>query len=57
VGNNIPVFFIQDSMKFPDVVHAGKPEVRKHTEEWGWNLRHGSPHFLMSNLCVDCALI
>ena len=26
VGNNIPVFFIQDAMKFPDVVHAGKPE-------------------------------
>ncbi|KAF2868691.1 catalase [Massariosphaeria phaeospora] len=26
VGNNIPVFFIQDSMKFPDVIHAGKPE-------------------------------
>jgi catalase len=26
VGNNIPVFFIQDSMKFPDVIHAVKPE-------------------------------
>ncbi|KAI1762216.1 catalase [Hypoxylon sp. FL1150] len=26
VGNNIPVFFIQDSIKFPDVVHAVKPE-------------------------------
>jgi len=26
VGNNIPVFFIQDSMKFPDIIHAGKPE-------------------------------
>jgi len=26
VGNNIPVFFIQDSMKFPDLVHAVKPE-------------------------------
>ncbi len=26
VGNNIPVFFIQDAMKFPDVVHAVKPE-------------------------------
>eukprot|EP00743_Colponemidia_sp_Colp-15_P012175 GILK01013767.1.p1 GENE.GILK01013767.1~~GILK01013767.1.p1 ORF type:complete len:683 (+),score=111.10 GILK01013767.1:206-2050(+) len=26
VGNNIPVFFIQDAIKFPDVVHAGKPE-------------------------------
>jgi len=26
VGNNIPVFFIQDAMKFPDLVHAVKME-------------------------------
>jgi len=26
VGNNMPVFFIQDAMKFPDLVHALKPE-------------------------------
>ena len=26
VGNNIPVFFIQDAIKFPDIVHAVKPE-------------------------------
>lgn len=26
VGNNIPVFFIQDAIKFPDIVHAIKPE-------------------------------
>ena len=26
VGNNIPVFFIQDAMKFPDIIHAVKPE-------------------------------
>jgi catalase len=26
VGNNIPVFFIQDGIKFPDLVHAVKPE-------------------------------
>ncbi|PZR34357.1 catalase [Caulobacter segnis] len=25
VGNNIPVFFIQDAIKFPDLVHAAKP--------------------------------
>ena len=25
VGSNIPVFFIQDGIKFPDIVHAGKP--------------------------------
>lgn len=27
VGNNIPVFFIQDAMKFPDLVHSVKPEA------------------------------
>lgn len=26
VGNNMPVFFIQDAIKFPDIVHAIKPE-------------------------------
>ena len=26
VGNNMPVFFIQDAMKFPDLVHAVEPE-------------------------------
>ncbi|QCS42957.1 catalase [Natrinema versiforme] len=26
VGNNIPVFFIQDAMEFPDLIHAIKPE-------------------------------
>src|SRR5690606_31035442 len=26
VGNSIPVFFIQDAMNFPDVIHAVKPE-------------------------------
>jgi len=26
VGNDIPVFFIQDAIKFPDLIHAGKPQ-------------------------------
>jgi catalase len=26
VGNNIPVFFIQDAIKFPDLIHAAKQE-------------------------------
>ena len=26
VGNNIPVFFIQDAIKFPDIIHSVKPE-------------------------------
>jgi catalase len=26
VGNNMPVFFIQDAIKFPDLIHSAKPE-------------------------------
>lgn len=33
VGNNIPVFFIQDAMKFPDLVHAIKPEPHSQTPQ------------------------
>lgn len=29
VGNNIPVFFIQDAIKFPDLIHAAKAEPDK----------------------------
>ncbi len=29
VGNNMPVFFIQDAMKFPDLIHSVKPEPDK----------------------------
>ena len=29
VGNNIPVFFIQDAITFPDVIHAGKPHPNR----------------------------
>src|SRR6201747_497534 len=29
VGNNIPVFFIQDAIKFPDVIHSVKAEPDK----------------------------
>ena len=31
VGNNIPVFFIQDAIKFPDVIHAAKQEPDRHS--------------------------
>ncbi|KAF2134486.1 catalase [Dothidotthia symphoricarpi CBS 119687] len=42
VGNNIPVFFIQDAIKFPDLIHAVKPRPDKeipqaataHDEAW-----------------------
>lgn len=35
VGNNIPVFFIQDSMKFPDLVHSVKPEPNNEMPQAG----------------------
>ena len=44
VGNNIPVFFIQDAMKFPDLAHAVKEEPDRgfpqaasaHDTFWDW---------------------
>lgn len=29
VGNNMPIFFIQDAMKFPDLIHSVKPEPNR----------------------------
>jgi catalase len=56
VGNNIPVFFIQDAMKFPDVVHAAKQEPDRgfpqaqtaHDNFWDFvSLMPESTHMLM----------
>ncbi|HET9969521.1 MAG TPA: catalase [Streptosporangiaceae bacterium] len=56
VGNNIPVFFIQDAMKFPDVVHAVKQEPDRgfpqaqsaHDNFWDFvSLLPESTHMLM----------
>ena len=56
VGNNIPVFFIQDSIKFPDLVHAVKPEPHNqmpqaasaHDTFWDFvSLMPESTHMLM----------
>lgn len=35
VGNNIPVFFIQDAIKFPDLIHAVKPEPHNEVPQGG----------------------
>lgn len=35
VGNDIPVFFIQDAIKFPDLIHAVKPEPDTETPQGG----------------------
>ena len=40
VGNNIPVFFIQDAMKFPDLVHAVKPEPHHGMPQAATRARH-----------------
>jgi catalase len=56
VGNNIPVFFIQDAIKFPDVVHAAKQEPDRgfpqaqtaHDNFWDFvSLMPESAHMLM----------
>jgi catalase len=56
VGNNMPVFFIQDAMKFPDLVHAVKPEPHfampqassAHDTYWDFvSLMPESTHMLM----------
>src|SRR5512144_1714574 len=56
VGNNIPVFFIQDAIKFPDLVHAVKMESDRafpqagsaHDTFWDWaSLTPESTHMLM----------
>ena len=35
VGNDIPVFFIQDAIKFPDLIHAVKPEPHNEMPQRG----------------------
>lgn len=35
VGNNMPVFFIQDAMKFPDLIHSVKPEPHNEMPQAG----------------------
>nr|CAD1840845.1 unnamed protein product [Ananas comosus var. bracteatus] len=34
LGNNFPVFFIRDGIKFPDVIHAFKPNPKSHIQEY-----------------------
>ena len=40
VGNNIPVFFIQDGIKFPDLIHAAKPEPDREIPQAQIGARH-----------------
>ncbi|KAK6007205.1 hypothetical protein QM012_006213 [Aureobasidium pullulans] len=56
VGNDIPVFFIQDALKFPDVIHSGKPEPHNeipqaqtaHNNFWDFQYLHSeATHMFM----------
>ncbi|MDQ0350728.1 catalase [Alkalibacillus filiformis] len=56
VGNNMPIFFIQDAIKFPDLVHAIKPEPDNeipqasaaHDTFWDWVVQNReSAHMIM----------
>ncbi len=56
VGNNIPIFFIQDAIKFPDLIHSVKPEPDReipqaqsaHDTFWDFaGLQPESTHMLM----------
>ena len=40
VGNNIPVFFIQDGIKFPDLIHAAKPQPDREIPQAQIGARH-----------------
>jgi catalase len=67
VGNNIPVFFIQDAMKFPDLVHSVKMEPDRgypqaasaHDTFWDFvSLMPESMHMIMwamSDRAIPCA--
>ena len=63
VGNNMPVFFIQDAMKFPDLIHAAKPEPHNqmpqaasaHDTFWDFvSLMPESTHMLMWIMSRPC---
>ncbi|WP_281268426.1 catalase [Xylanimonas oleitrophica] len=56
VGNNMPVFFVQDAIKFPDIIHAGKPHPHReipqaqtaHDTFWDFVSQHTeSAHMVM----------
>ncbi|KAI5308789.1 hypothetical protein KEM55_004863, partial [Ascosphaera atra] len=61
VGNNIPVFFIQEAIKFPDVIHALKPEPHNeipqaqtaHNNHWDFVIRHPEATHMMMWIMSD----
>ncbi|KAF9250989.1 hypothetical protein LCP9604111_3193 [Penicillium roqueforti] len=64
VGNNIPVFFIQDSIKFPDVIHSVKPEPHNevpqgqsaHNNFWDFQYLHSEATHMNQWIMSDRAI-
>ncbi|WP_203338952.1 catalase [Planococcus beijingensis] len=64
VGNNMPVFFIQDAIKFPDFVHAVKPEPHNempqaasaHDTLWDFVINNQETAHMMMWLMSDRAI-
>ena len=56
MGNNFPVFFVRDGIKFPDMVHALKPNPKNHIQE-GWRIADFFSHIPESMHMVRCRLL
>ncbi|GKZ53044.1 catalase A [Aspergillus niger] len=64
VGNNIPVFFIQDAIKFPDVIHSVKPEPHNeipqgqsaHNNFWDFQYMHSETTHMQQWVMSDRAI-
>ncbi|PYI31101.1 catalase-domain-containing protein [Aspergillus indologenus CBS 114.80] len=64
VGNNMPVFFIQDAIKFPDVIHAVKPEPHNeipqgqsaHNNFWDFQYLHPETTHMQQWVMSDRAI-
>ena len=64
VANNMPVFFMQDAIKFPDMVHAVKPEPHNeipqaasaHNTFWDWVATNTESAHMVMWLMSDRAL-
>ncbi|KAL1970256.1 hypothetical protein VTN77DRAFT_5416 [Rasamsonia byssochlamydoides] len=64
VGNNIPVFFVQDAIKFPDFVHAVKPEPHNevpqaqtaHNNFWDFAFMHSEMTHMFMWVMSDRAI-
>lgn len=54
LGNNFPVFFIRDGIKFPDIIHAFKPNPRSNVQEY-WRVLDFCSH-LPESLHTFCFL-